>query len=307
MKLTNLVVICCLLSLLVFCGTSPNSTAPSSNLLPGSFQLTELDGLGKRLSNNNANDSLLPNINLGSIKSSQDFYFLLQNIGDRDIDSIELSITDSAFSISPAQIQVLKSEYIHTPAAGLSPIIKISITHGDALNGIGWVGILPKGENTAILNISGKTTNLGGRDTIIGFISKVSVNALVGDLRVYGDSSEILLDSKHICGNVGDISAGFWMYCFSSQKIHFVNSGNVPDKITLAVEKGTYGTIFDTLCSDSTVQPTDSISLSVSDSISYIWMSLTCQNTVTDINRLPLNSLGVAQKVFRNIGNIFGN
>lgn len=264
------------------------------SLNPGSFQLTKMDGLAKSIAGANLSATNLQ-IDIGSIKSSRDFYFLLRNVGDFEIDSVSLSIVGNGFSVSPAQIAVLSPENARSREVGLSPIIRITVTHGEAIDGIGWVGVLPKGENTATLSIIGKTKNAQGNDTSTSLAANLTVDAKIMDMKVFANNTELILDWDHSCGNIGDRENGFWQHCFDSAPLAFVNSGNVPIQLSIQISK-CFDSIIDS--TDTTLQADDTLVFPIHDSTANIFMTATSSNTITDISRLPLSALGEARKQF---------
>jgi hypothetical protein len=90
---------------LLFCQhlNSPESNPTPDTNIPGSFSLTQLQGLAKTATITADTNT----INLGDLHSTTNYYFLLTNSGGHCIKNITLSVSDSSFVIFPSSIDSL--------------------------------------------------------------------------------------------------------------------------------------------------------------------------------------------------------
>jgi len=130
---------------------------------------------------------------LGKIKVSQEFYFLLENGGDSPIFDIKLSVDHAAVSVSPKTITTLNS----SETGNIIPLVKIGFTHGLRLNGVGYADVLPMGSNAATLTITGKTM-INGDTTSLQTQISLSVFAELMDIEWYDDQTPLAVDGPHV-------------------------------------------------------------------------------------------------------------
>ena len=131
---------------------------------------------------------------LGEIKSSESFYFLLLNVGDIPIFDIILSSDNPNFIITPSRIGYLGSskDLSDVDSNFIFPIITLGIEHGPKINGIGYGTLLKMGTNSAVITITGKTS-LNGDTSTLSISPSMSVNAKIMDINFYVDGQEINL------------------------------------------------------------------------------------------------------------------
>jgi hypothetical protein len=167
---------------------------------------------------------------LGEIKSTKSFYFLLLNVGDMSIYDVILSSDNPNFQIFPTKISYLGSlKNISVIDSNLIfPIITIGIEHGKRLNGYGNGTLLNMGENSATITIKGKT--IQNNDTILLSINpSLIANAKIMDIKIYIDDQEINLSNPN--GSlVSDIRAigtvPYYLIDFINKSIKIENIGN---------------------------------------------------------------------------------
>ena len=85
---------------------SPNQTITLTPG-PGAFGLGYMKGLSKSTANAAVKSGANVNFDLGSIKGSTAFYFLLYNIGSTPITNVTLSIADTPFAVYPSAMDTL--------------------------------------------------------------------------------------------------------------------------------------------------------------------------------------------------------
>lgn len=208
-------------------------------LLPGSFGvalLSETNPNGRVNSNSRISQTSETTFDLGHIKASSEFGFLLTNQGEQSIFDITINSSNSLFSISPTSISELQpSNFVNLEeesSQGFIPIISLDIIHGNRINGIGFIEPLPAGVNDATISFEGKTLN--GSDTInLSLEIDVSVNALIMDVELKSDG-EIIDLTKPIglsTTTVGDLG---WIRNYNvGSDLEIENTGNV--QITLTI------------------------------------------------------------------------
>ncbi len=141
---------------------------------------------------------------------------MIANGGDEAIFDITLASNNTPFQVSPRKIQALPGK----GGSGIVPLITVAVMHGVQLNSTGGIGSapnLPKGENSTLISLKGKT--LSGKDTIevVGEF-KVSVEAKVYDAQILMDGVEVKRTQR---GSLG----GFDCTIDPKRKIEMVNTG----------------------------------------------------------------------------------
>lgn len=178
-----------------------------------------------------------PSFDLGEIKSSKSFYFLLLNVGDKPIYDITLSSDNPNFKISPSKIGFLGSTKNLTSSDNdlIFPIITIGIEHGNKIDGNGYGDLLNMGLNTGKIKITGRT--LQNTDTVLLTINpSLTVNAKIMDIRLYIDNLEINLNnpSGSLTTSIRGIGAiPYYFIDYYNKPIKIENTGNT--NITLQI------------------------------------------------------------------------
>ena len=177
-----------LLFILLFIYACNQASAPQEQRTPGNLSIVYLQGFEKRTP---VQPEILQNgdvsFNLGSIKASRDFYFLLQNQGSYPITGITLQTDNSDFSVQPASIDRLESG----SQTSVIPIIRGSAHHGLALEGIGLIDLMPMGSNTTLLSIHGQTQDESANPLDVDLTADLQVNALVMDIDIMDGQSPL--------------------------------------------------------------------------------------------------------------------
>lgn len=188
---------------------------------PGYFILTELKS--PHLKSASA-DSLKTQFQLGDIKASKEFYFILSNGGDEPIFDVEFKSDNPVFQIFPEKIDELVGA---KTVNNMIPLIALNVIHGLQLNGVGYTNLLPMNTNSSTVTISGKILKDGVAVDIKSTFS-FKVNALVMDINLLKDNlpMDITKHSMSVSSNLGGL--GFVrLYQVSTGNITLQNSGNV--------------------------------------------------------------------------------
>ncbi len=225
----------------------------------GYFVLTRLDTSANATSGS-ALKSLSADFDFGMLKASKEFYLLLSNGGDQPIFDIYLSSENESFSVFPSSIAKMQGKESDGESDGdVIPVITIGISHGIALNGVGYVPLLPYGTNSTELVIQGKTLDNGDTvDIESRFI--ISVTAMVMDIKFYNGESKIDLYNPDGYTTIKEGFAGLFNNR-GTNTVSLVNTGNVPIEVY-------YGDSWN---------PDQHISVGLNDSVS---VNLTLQTTV---------------------------
>ena len=187
----KIILVLSILSVISGCGGPTDSTTNKhSKQSGGQFSISKLHESNTRIMPNFKIDiSQAPNLmvnpiesisfDLGDIKSSQQFNFILTNAGDEKITSINLTSTNPNFKITPSSI----SRIDPFNEASLLNVIKVSALHGTALNGVGFIDLMPMGINDVEIGVIGVTVKNGVTENV-SLTLNVEVKALVADIEV---------------------------------------------------------------------------------------------------------------------------
>jgi len=169
-------------------------------------------------------------LDLGSIQNTASFPFLLSNEGNRAIWDITLENSDPRFVITYLPVDTL------SPGADLrsSRIIVVAATHGTNASGIGIAPTMNPGANYDTIVFRGMTLDGNNREKEIQFQRVLKVNALVADIRLFDDTTEIDLTSPTVSSTgTGITTEEILGYSLSQPEARVLNSGNVPLDITV--------------------------------------------------------------------------
>lgn len=253
----------------------------------GYFILTEIQNSNLKSISTIYDEDPKTEFSLGDVKASREFYFFISNGGENPIFNVTLSTNNTHFPIAPENISILPGSNLEG-ANNIIPLISLGVLHGIQLNGVGMTDLLPMGENSAELTITGKTIEKG--DTI-DLESKFvfNVNAKVMDIEVYSNGQEINLNSRAgsaMMGNYG-VNGLIPYYNVSSNTIEIKNVGNVDITLneTTLDDNGKRKDIkTDTLIQNQTV--------SINLSQSYTILELKSDGTITNSSRIKLSDNG---------------
>jgi len=265
--------------LLAACG----DTSEPDDANRGAFGFTMLKGLGDAgVETQEFNLTTEVAFELGDLKSSQQFYFLLRNLGDAAITDIDLAASGPGYSVVPAHLDAL------APVGGgdgdFLPVVRVSINHGTALNGIGFTDLLAAGAANGGLAITGSTTDAGGAAEDVGLDVSLTATAKVMDVSI--DCGGQALDLASIQGsqssNLGGLGFVRDYRCEIPRTI--TNTGNVPVDVSYALGDR-IGPIA------LTVAPGDTSALGDDGNLRLV---LDGDNTIADNDRLQIGNDGRA-------------
>ena len=212
-------------------GCKDSSPVVVLELAPGKLSLTLLKGLEKQpvlaanLGDAIQSDSL--SFDLGDIKGTTRFYFVLNNIGGTAVSNAQVSMVDSSFTVYPPEIDTL----FPNPHFQLNLIKVIDVTaiHGTVLSGSGFARLMEKGLNSGALKITGKTLQANSTAGTITLTATVHVFARVMDLAFFDGTNIINLKKPNGSVYNGGLYYGsplFFWYIHDTLSVH--NSGNTP-------------------------------------------------------------------------------
>jgi hypothetical protein len=301
MKRTVLFLLAGILTILVVeCNrTTPVSPNQTITLMPGpgAFGLGYMKGLSKSTANAAVKSGANVNFDLGSIKGSTAFYFLLYNIGSTPITNVTLSTADTQFEVYPSAMDTL----IPGGDVGMLPVVKVSAIHGTALDGYGFRPLMPRGKNSGKLLVTGKTKTRNGADTSVALVADLTLNTLVMDIVLKcGQTTIPLVEPLAGMGYIFDNFVVSLMRGYGSDisgdSVSIINTGNVP--VALKIEYFSYS---DVNAKDSFMFSLDTLQKAVVPRTIYDskykieTLPVVCldgHNTVTDQDRLPLQANG---------------
>lgn len=233
---------------------------------------------------------------LGDLKASREFYFLLGNAGETSITDINLTTDNPKFILSPTSIGSIDGTKSGT--SNIIPLVSLGVIHGVQLNGVGFTELLEMGEHSSVITITGKTIENGVTIDLKSEF-RVKVNAKKVDI--------VLTDSEN--GNEIDFLAPDWWgdgylgiggigmltgYNIASNKLAVKNVGNVNINVT---EKSPY---FDDPATEREIAPgqTSEITLAAHpdhpdfpDANTTIF-SIDGNGTMADYNRFQIGNDG---------------
>jgi hypothetical protein len=254
----------------------------------GKFGISHVQGLAKVRSASPVSSEGQVGFELGSVKGSSTFYFLLYNVGYSPITDISIAFADSHFTAFPARMDTLFPGI----DIGLLPIVKINAAHGTALNGVGSRPLLAMGNDTAVLTIKGKTRTKEGADSTLTLSANMSVRALVIDIDIQDSRGSLALASPdgRAHGNFPEGLGEMRFYNAQGCTVTIKNTGNVPVAIKAWFQRvNTLDTTFDDTLAFAIEVGGKATIPRRSDRIIF---SIDGNNTISDQSRLPLLSNG---------------
>jgi hypothetical protein len=160
---------------------------------------------------------------LGDLRATSDFFFLLYNNSDETITSVTLESNAAAFQVSPASMEALAPQ----AGVGVLPIVRVSAVHGINVSGIGIDDLMPMGTNEADITISG--TSSEGQDSLTVHLA---VNAMVMDISLFNGGQEVDLLSHSGARSSTKGGLGFIRRYLNMTDPSITNTGNVPITVT---------------------------------------------------------------------------
>lgn len=289
-KLVSLAVLTCAILALAACGgggSNSVTTDPSpqgSELMPGTLSLARMDGLGKRPIFKNVTSVTSSSFDLGTIKASRDFYFILRNTGDFAVTGLQISSSNPSFTVSPSSIDSVNPER----TSSIMAVIRVTAVHGVALDGTGYSNsLMALGNNETTISITGKTkNNINDIDVILNV--NLGVYAQMMDISLLDGVSEVslLTPSLYTTSSWGSVP----VYTCSTPILK--NTGNVDISVTNIMDSPNSPVLESiTLHPNDTYTPIYPVNSSWSGKKSVV-MKLTSGNTIADYNKLRLQPDG---------------
>lgn len=256
---------------------------------PGYFNLTEIKQSGNSGGRTNVTSVVDQSYDLGDIKASKEYFFLLSNAGENPITEINLSTDNEMFVVSPSKISSLSG--ISVGGNSVMPLISIGVVHGFQLNGVGFTDLLPMGENKVNLKIDGKTID-NGTSINVESIFELVINAKQLDVTLYSASNEIDY-TEPVSQCVGcEYESGLpYINAYEFNPANFIikNTGNVDVIITLH-PLGEFNEISLTLTPNE--QETLTFSVPASGQGLNYYVSLDGNGTTSDQSRIKMGTNG---------------
>ena len=268
--------------------TSPDTTVVE----PGSFAISRIhtNTAPLQVGSGHISGQSTASFDLGNVDNTSDYYFVLTNAGDTDIEEITLETHHSGFTISPDFIEVLPPQN----EMSLHQVLKLTITHGTSASGVGHAPLLEPGPLTAALQISGKTVNEQGDSLMAELKADLSVVARLSDLQIYSGEQQIDLSSPSGSVLNSRLYESFLRrYDVPKNDITVENTGNTELKFTAF--KYAYPQFIQE--AEFTLEPgntaTYSWPLVQSDDASMFAFVMDPGNIITDHKRLPIQNDGL--------------
>ncbi len=244
------------------CDTAGPNAGDGDAVVPGAFSLAHLDGLGANataearaaaaeaavargaldrgtLANRypgapgGTPDAVTRNaafaFDLGDLRNTRSFYFLVGNSGDTPIVDVTLTSSNDAFPITPDAIDRIDPG----KGVGVLPVLDLTAVHGTAPSGVGFTDLLPMGPNATTFTLRGTTVLASGDSVAVTAAVDVAVEARVADLRVRKGATEV--DFTDVGGTIispnlngGQGAPIYFVNAPASEPFTLINAGNVP-------------------------------------------------------------------------------
>jgi hypothetical protein len=263
-------------SIIVFTAIA-GCTDPSDSQQHGGFALQQLEGLA-RTSTDTAALTEQTSFDLGELRASRSYYFILSNTGDTDITDITLTSSSPAFSVEPSSIDALP------PGGGaIIPIIRISAVHGVAVDGVGLAPLLPPGQTTATISVRGTTTVDGPPDVQLDVTLRVDAKVMDVELRSGTQIIDLTQPSGSISTNLGGLGFARAYFYTPANGAQLTNTGNIDIDVTYYNGRVVSG--------HATASPNQTVPVVFADATTFVALA---SAAVTDNKRLQLGNDGVA-------------
>jgi len=242
---------------------TPTTPTQTPTLQPGQLQLVSEGasaGLAKTSTDSvkglakvsrTSDSSVTYTFDLDTAKASVQTFFLLENIGDEDVQNIVLTTNNPSFYFSPSTIALLHP----SKSLAVQQIITLNVIHGTPLNGVGTAPLLPAGVNIATATLTATTTDAHSDTLTLSQSAQLKIFAQVMDVQAYDDSTPLDLSQPSGSMKGPGVPVQDWIpyYAITSGICKLVNTGNVP--IIMREWSGTEGTDVVTLADSTIVAP----------------------------------------------------
>lgn len=209
---------------------APTSTTSQTGKSPGAFAVARMQvgsqpqnaaaasWPGTHPTDNSGADAGAPStFEMGDLKGSDDFLFLLKNIGDYPITDVNLTSDGAAFQVAPTEISGMEP----ASSSPMETVLRVRVNHGTNLSGVGHLPVLPMGPNQAVISLKGKTSDGMNSGIDVSLTFTIKLNALLADFEAVVAGTPIDLMSP---------SGGMQGVClfYGTGPLSIRNTGNVP-------------------------------------------------------------------------------
>ncbi|HAE37684.1 MAG TPA: hypothetical protein DCG57_03475 [Candidatus Riflebacteria bacterium] len=210
-------------------GDSGSIFGPTTELKPGEFQVSLASSIKGNLKSTSAD------FDLGTLKATQSYYFLLNNSGDMPITDVSLAAENASIEVYPQKIDQISNS---TDVAAV-PIISIKIRHGQTTGTVGHVPTLSPGDLSANVVITGKTKTADGEEISLSHSLNLSTLVQYADIKLTINGVERDLIKPNYSGSTifGD---GTSLRCYVGAVPVIENTGNTSLKLTIFDNENTW-------------------------------------------------------------------
>ncbi len=162
-------------------------------------------------------------VDLGTIQNTTVFPLLLSNTGNEPITHISIANSNPMFKMASVMSEVLRprSDSLSTE------IVSLVIIHGTNPSGIGLAATLNPGLNYDTLRIDGTTIDADNHVQNVHFETRLQVNALLADIRLFDGTREVdLTRPDYVVTGSGITTEEIFGYTITQPHATIVNSGN---------------------------------------------------------------------------------
>ncbi len=221
-----------------------------------------------------------PSFDLGTIRATDEFFFILSNAGGAGITGITIVSDNPAFEVTPTAISELPPD---TGTASITPVVRVTAVHGIAAAGLGFADLLPAGANNAVIDFNGTTTDSVGASIAVALDVTLTVNAFVFDIQITDVNGVVDLTGAGVVFGPPD-GEGFGLPLVQVQgDILVENTGNVDIALSTSFSWNFRSSFLTTLT------PGASVAVLVADfAAEGLILSMDGGGTVSDQSRLPI-------------------
>lgn len=210
-------------------GGSNSIAGPVATLKPGEFQVSMASNLKGSLKTTSSD------FDLGSLKATQSFYFVLNNSGDIPITDISLAVNNAAFEVYPQKIDQLAN----SSNVAAVPIISIKAKHGQTTGTVGHVPTLSPGELNAKVEITGKTKAADGEEISLSYTLSLSTFVQYADIKLAYNGIERDLTKPDYGGTI-TLGDGSFVKSYVGAAPIIQNTGNTNLSLEIFDNQGVY-------------------------------------------------------------------
>ncbi len=254
-----------------------DSTTPTTPTNPvfksGKFGVSYMRGLSKVTA---VGDTTT--FNLGDLRGSKSFYFIIENVGGSNITSINIKSNDSSVVVTPSTINVL----VPQGQSSILQTVKINILDGILTeNGVGSAPLQSMGDLIKSLDITGYTN-----DSLITMHVNMNMTSYIMDADIFTQN-----DSTRITAVIPP--AQTWYIPTADSLLFFKNTGNTK----LGIRFKLMGMMFSTVLKDTsfTMNPNEIFKFNLNvngyniTDVSATFTITNLEHTTYDVNKFTTN------------------